>query len=583
MVVQSPVAISRPTLEFVAILSILMCSSVLRYWNVTVGLPTLYVHDEIFEVHRALELLRGEYNFVRMKGVYFYGLSCLSGIYGILLVVRGHFSDLGSFVAYSLVHPGDIVLLSRVICATLGTLSVYLVYRLGKVVYSKESPGPLLLALAWATCALAVWTSKWGLIETLVVVFGIAAFFPILHIVKNPNKPSYIFSGILIAAATATKVYGVLLFLPLVFAHIIAKKSMTGMRVWQALYDGKLILSFCVFVTSLFVLNPVLFKPLMGSGEIIQKLSADTKEIYPLAHYFTYLRWNLGNMGFVLFVVGAVIAVVRFDKKVCICGFFALSFFLALGLKKEAVFIYDRYLLISLPLFFVVAVYGVEGTVRWLQEWIRPPWLRILAKESVVMVAALGFAWNGIAMLMANPVMGTTFSPVYEQALVWFEKNIPEGATVVVRGETRPWPGNQSLPLYDTEENYLRLYAQKKQQGKSPAEIDYIKELAKAKGLVRYNLVNETRYVTWKHPDEYIKKNGAQYFVVDVEYFTGEVGAKRSLQATLSRRKFYNDLRESDSVRLLKTFHGRGVTGVSRTIEIYKVNEIRESVAFGSQ
>jgi len=174
--------ISRSTLEFLALLSILVLGAALRFWNISIGLPTLYVHDEIFEVHRALELLRGEYNFYRAKGMYFYLLSIMSGFYGAWSVFQGYFSDLGSFIAYSLVHPGDIILLGRILTAVLGTGSIFLIYRLGKIIFPHGSPASLLLALVWATCSLAAWLSRWGLIETTLVVFGLLSFFPILHL-----------------------------------------------------------------------------------------------------------------------------------------------------------------------------------------------------------------------------------------------------------------------------------------------------------------------------------------------------------------------------------------------------------------
>jgi len=68
-------------------------------------------------------------------------------------------------------------------------------------------------------------------------------------------------------------------------------------------------------------------------------------------------------------------------------------------------------------------------------------------------------------------------------------------------------------------------------------------------------------------------KDGAEYFVVDVEYFNGQVGSKRSMTAIQSRQKFYELLRDSSAVTLAKTFQGFGVTGVERTIEVYKVTE----------
>lgn len=569
-------AIPRSTLETLAIFSVLVVGGALRYWNTTIGLPTLYEHDEIFEVHRALELLRGEYNFSRTKGMYYYLLSFMSGIYGVLLILQGYFSDFRSFISYSLVHPGNIILLSRLLCATLGTFSIFLIYRLGKLIFGTNSPSPLLLAIAWATCGLATWIAKWGLIETTVMVFGLLAFFPILNLAKNSSRSIYILAGLLIAAATATKVYGVLLFLPLVCAHVIAHEGNTLGKIGRTLFHGKVILAFFVFGVSLQILNPTFLVTWIESGGgsgIIPTFSVDRNEIYPLPFYLNHLRWNLGNLGFIFFLVGAVTAIKRFDQKVCICTIFAASFFLALGLKKEAVLIYERYLLISLPFFFIVAVYGFEVTWRWGQDLFSLPRMKQVFGRTAVILVGFSFVWNGGTMLVQYPGKWEPFIPVHQVALEWFEKHVPPGSTVVIRGETRPWPGNQNLPIFDLEENYVRQYEAKKQIGKNLAETQYLLDLAKAGDLVRYNLVNETRYVIWKDPEEYIKENMAEYFVVDVEHFSSQFTSTRSLQATLSRREFYQLLRDSGEATLVKTFQGYTVTGGPRTIEVYKVNE----------
>lgn len=571
----SGVTVSRSTLELLALVSILVFGATLRFWNITLGLPDLYVHDEVFEIHRALELLRGEYNFYRTKGMYFYLLSIMSYFYGMVLIFLGYFSDLKSFIVHSIVHPGDIILLSRLLCATLGTLSIYLIYRLGSQIFLKDSPGFFLLPIAWATCGLAAWVSKWGLIETTLTVFGILAFFPILKLWEDRSPSVYILAGFLIACATATKVYGVLLFLPLIFAHVLGNERATVRTACRAIFQGKFIIASLIFVVSLLILNPAIPASLMKAGDlntVIPQLSIDGNEIYPFPFYFKHLRWNLGMLGVSFFAIGVVVAAIRFDKKVLTCAMFALCFFLILGFRKESVLIYARYLLISLPFFFIVAVFGFDIVWRWGQAFFHREGMKRLVRQTAVVVMVVGFSWNGLDTLLANPVMGKSFVPVYQEALKWFEAHVPEGTTVVVRGETRPWPGNQSLPLFDLEENYRNQYEVKKQEGKTFSEIGFLLELASAHDVVRYNLINENRKTIWKEPKEYVK-DGAEYFVVDVEYFSGQVGSKRSLMSIQSRQKFYELLQQSSSVTLAKTFQGLAVTGAERTIEVYKVKE----------
>ena len=566
--------ISRSTLESLALLSILVLGAALRFWNISIGLPTLYVHDEIFEVHRALELLRGEYNFYRTKGMYFYFLSIMSGCYGAWLVFQGHFSDLSSFITYSLVHPGDIVLLSRILTAVLGTCSIFLIYRLGKIIFPHGSPAPLLLALVWATCGLAVWLSKWGLIETTLLLFGLLSFFPILHLLHEKSQKNYLLAGVCIAAATATKIYGAVLIVPLVFAHLVGQEKPLSFDTLKRQTKG-LVLFAIIFGVSLSIFNPAIPLKILSQGiiqGIIPTSSTDAPETFPIFFYFKYLRWNLGNIGLPIFAVGLVMAVVRFQKHVCACAIFACVFFLALGLRPEAMLVYDRYLLISLPFFFVVTIYGVEVVREKILSVLHHDTTRGVASVGVVVLAAIVFFWNGLSYLLPNPVFGTPWVPVQVQAVQWFEEYVPEGATVVVRGERRPWPGNQDIPIYDLEGNYLRRYEEKTQHGGTPAEFRFMVDLAKAKDILRYNLIVEDRYAIWKPLQHYIQL-GAEYFVVNEQYFEGKSGSKRSLKAMKSRRTFYQALRSSSGVTRINTFQGKTVTGSHRTIEVYQVRD----------
>jgi len=550
--------ISRSTLESLALLSILVLGAALRFWNISIGLPTLYVHDEIFEVHRALELLRGEYNFYRTKGMYFYFLSIMSGCYGAWLVFQGYFSDLSSFITYSLVHPGDIVLLSRILTAVLGTCSIFLIYRLGKIIFPHGSPAPLLLALVWATCGLAVWLSKWGLIETTLLLFGLLSFFPILHLLNEKSQKNYLLAGVCIAAATATKIYGAVLIVPLVFAHLVGQEKPLSFDTLKRQTKG-LVLFAISFVVSLSIFNPAIPLKILSQGisqGIIPTSSTDAPETFPIFFYFKYLRWNLGNIGLPIFAVGLVMAVVRFQKHVCACAIFACVFFLALGLRPEAMLIYDRYLLISLPFFFVVTIYGVEVVREKILSVLHHDTTRGVASVGVVVLAAIVFFWNGLSYLLPNPVFGTPWVPVQVQAVQWFEEYVPEGATVVVRGERRAWPGNQDIPIYDLEGNYLRRYEEKTQHGGTPAEFRFMVDLAKAKDILRYNLIVEDRYAIWKPLQHYIQL-GAEYFVVDEQYFEGKIGYRRSLKAMRSRRTFYQALRSSSGVTRINTFQGK--------------------------
>ena len=103
-------------------------------------------------------------------------------------------------------------------------------------------------------------------------------------------------------------------------------------------------------------------------------------------------------------------------------------------------------------------------------------------------------------------------------------------------------------------------------------------DLAKAKDILRYNLIVEDRYAIWKPLQHYIQL-GAEYFVVNEQYFEGKIGFRRSLKAMKSRRTFYQALRSSSDVTRVNTFQGKTVTGGRLTIEVYQVRDPKLALA----
>ena len=464
--------------------------------------------------------------------------------------------------------------LSRVTTASLGTFSIYLMYLLSRRLFPGDFSGPrLLLPLAWSTCGMSVWLAKWGLIETTLVTLGILAFFPILRILHAKRLRDYVLSGLVIAAATATKLYGVMLLLPFSLAHFLSNQWVSPTPVFSKLFHQKLIVALLVFVSAVPILSPALLLHYLESGlgeGFLPTLKSDAPLILPIMYYLNVLRWNIGNSLLPFLLVGMVVGFIRFQKEICVVASFALVFFIALGLRKESLMIYDRYLLISLPMFFVVLVYGVEVVREKVLVVLVGQNIQKLVSSGVVVIVGCVMAWNGMETLLANPLYQTSFIPAREKALRWVEQHIPPGSNVVLRGEQRPWPGNSTLPLYDLREHYLKQYETVKNLPESEPSLRFLLDLAHAGDVKRYDLIMEDRYAIWENPEAYIKL-GAEYFLVNVEYFKGQIGSQRSLKAAASRQEFYKALQASQAVQLRKRFEGKTLQGGVRTIEVYQV------------
>jgi hypothetical protein len=297
-----------------------------------------------------------------------------------------------------------------------------------------------------------------------------------------------------------------------------------------------------------------------------------------LNFYLTIVRWNIGNAILPFLVVGLVISIWKRKKDILICAATSIIFLILLGQTKESNLVYDRYILISLPGLFITSIYGIIVTTEFLR--FKNKKIGSVICWFLVFTVSILVGWNGIESLLKNHMYKESFIPVEAEAKEWFERNIPAGSKIVMKGE-KVWPGNQTLPLFNIKENYLKRYDEAIRIGKRFKNMEVLPYLAKAEGIIRYDLEVIDRYDEWKDFNIYIE-NGIEYFVIHIQQFIESFVDKSSQRGKKSRTRLYNQLKQSREVALIKRFEGRTLQGMEKTIEVYKVvskemGEVRDS------
>ena len=566
--------------HIIVLVLILTLGGLIRCWGVPSGLPDLFVHDEIYEVKRALQLLRGEYNFFRSgKGFFFYILSFIYAIYAFCMMALGRFDSLTEFVSFSLAHPGQMVFLSRATNAVVGTFSIYLIYLLGCRIWSKTFWNPaLLLAFAWATCWLAAWLANWGFVETCLVTLGILAFFPMLNIASGGSHKDYVLSGALIAAATATKLYGAGLLLPLWLAHFFAGPQVPIRNILLRIFDRKLYVAMVVFVAMWWALDPSFVVLLLFNTGLVDqsKFLFEIRDFAPETHlmfYLTIIRWNIGNFLIPFLCIGLIAAAWKKKNDILICAGFSAIFTIIIGLHK-IYSAYDRYVLLVLPSFLIVAVHGIVVIFDLLYRKIEEK-INIRLYWPVVLAGIVMIGWNGLESLLRNDLYRKSFVPVAAEAKAWFEQNIPPQSRIIMKGE-QVWPGHQTVPLFDLKENYLKKYHEAVRTGRIFIDMEVLPDLALAEGVIRYDLTVVDRDNAWESLDTYIDR-GIEYFVIHVQQFQESVTESLPQTGKASRVLIYKALQNSSQVTLVKRFEGMTPQGGEQTIEVYTV--IKKGIA----
>jgi len=286
--------------------------------------------------------------------------------------------------------------------------------------------------------------------------------------------------------------------------------------------------------------------------------------------YAETVRWNLGNPMIPFLMIGGIGAVLRKRADFIIMLAFGTTFLLALGLVPAGRLVFMRYTLVALPPLFALTVYGFEITEGWLQRSTGPS--RVASGVLLTICGGL-LIWNGLETNLQSFSRFPGGAPIEREAREWIETNIPARSRIVLMGDI-VWPGHQTVPLIDLSENYETRYRELEAASTPDGKIAPLKLLARMEADSRYDLLLVNYSQEWKRLQQYMD-DGAEVFVIEVDRFgDGEKG--RDSRIVQSRTRLYADLKDSENVRLSRTFSGATLQGGGKTVEVYETVQDRE-------
>ena len=166
---------------------ILLVAFALRVWGIWFGLPYVFHNDEGNEVLRALQLGTGQFNFQRIdKGVYFYLLFIEYGVLFVILNILGIVNSASEFGEYFIRDPSAFYLIGRVTTVVIGTATVFLVYKIGRLAYSTTTA--LFAAGALAINVLHAKLSHFVTVDVPLAFFTTAALFFAVRMILLPQR-----------------------------------------------------------------------------------------------------------------------------------------------------------------------------------------------------------------------------------------------------------------------------------------------------------------------------------------------------------------------------------------------------------
>jgi len=211
---------------------VLIAGAGVRLWGLQFGLPhTLAQADESLVARTAIDVSRGHFNpgFFNYPSLFMYvaGAAFSTGC-----AVRELAGQFGSYSACTDSWPTEwepFFLTARAISAAFGTLTIWLVFRLGLRLFDRTAAlaGALFMAFAF----LHVRDSHFGVTDTTMTALTVGALLALAHADERPTPRRFARAGLVAGLAASTKYNGLLLVVPALVSQFAAWRSGQPLRV----------------------------------------------------------------------------------------------------------------------------------------------------------------------------------------------------------------------------------------------------------------------------------------------------------------------------------------------------------------
>jgi len=446
--VPRPGVAESPWVIRAAVLFVVVGAAALRLSAVGLGHSFLsFQPDEDANALRSLRLAHGELN-----PLFFYypalWWEVLAALYRFLFWGGRELGWLSTWNDFTRFYANDPTLfyLGRVLSVGFGTATVACLYRLGRQAFS---PAHGLLAASFLAVAfLHVRDSALSTTEAPLTFFVVLTLIGAVRVYQRGGLGDYALAGLAGGLATATKYNAVLVFVPLVVAHVLRRVD-DGTSVFRAWWDRRLLAAGLLGSLVFIALNPFLvvdWRHAWSSknwGSLAWEWHyIHTVEYLDLSPVWWYhlsvsLRYGTGSALLVLALAGMLLTLWRRTGAGLVLLSFALAFFVAMAGLQAAFVRYMTPLVPVLCVFAATTVCGVAQGLRW-------PRLRPWAMAGLALLAMLEPLQASVAYSRLTHHRDTRVA-----ALEYIRTALPPGSDVATYGPSVTW--RSTIPRWKPE------------------------------------------------------------------------------------------------------------------------------------
>lgn len=436
------------------LLAILFFGAVLRYY----GLHNAENTDEYNEVFEALRVASGKFNTNRWHKKGFQNILAVEyGVYFIIGYLTNLFSSPMDFAAKIIRNMDPLFLIGRYTVATMGTISIALLYLIGKSLYNKTVG---LIAAAFLTVnTLHVWTSHLVGTDVPLTFFFLLSFYFIVRFFQSGRLSDYAIAAFLGAVTINIKIIGGGIGIIFLMAHFF-RCYQERKSIRRSIFSREILYSTAAFTAGLLISNPaiiVAFKQwvmyFVWQYGIYTNVYDEVSYAVGGNAYYTYLMVLKRDFGLPLFLLtacGLFYAVYRRERWDTILLTFVIVIFLVLA--NSDFLIMDRYLMTLFPALFLLSGRLLDVAIK---RFVSDQRLQATAIAVVCIVMMLYPFRNSAAYTVRLTEDNTS-----KVSKKWIEENIPAGSKILIdAGHTMITSGpriSQSREKLEAQMNVIR-------------------------------------------------------------------------------------------------------------------------------
>jgi hypothetical protein len=548
-------------------LVVLAVGAVLRCY----GIQNVENTDEYNEIFEALRTASGKLNYERWQKKGYQNILAIEyGIYYVIGYSLGIFKNTIDFASKIIRNMEPLFLIGRYTTATLGTLSIALLYIIGNKIYNARVG--LIAACLLAVNTIHVWTSHFVGTDVPLTFFFLLAVYFISRFYESGKISDYALAAFLGAVTINIKMTGVGVGVIFAIAHVMRCKK-ENKEIINYVCCMPILVSTIAFTAGFMISNPAV---VIGFRKLFTYYYSVYTNVYdevPYAiggnAYYTYLLLLYKDFGLFLTIMTTFSLIYAFKKREQWDIIF-ISFIIGLYmlLSNTEFLVQNRYLITMFPVLFLLNGRFLDSMAfRYCPSHNKGRW-------TVAMV---------ILVVSVSPLLGSiqyvrtlTEENTSATAKEWIELNIPsESRLLVDAGRTMITSGPRLNESRKNIENKLFIIKNLKpgETYDSPqvkivdsSSAIYYELLLRNMPEITYDITT-TEHGRRVESADYYRKNGYQYFIHNE-------GLRWRIDDPLWKKKYPESARFYDTLDkeygLIKTFQPSPTRGGS-TIKIYKI------------